>query len=169
MYQKYSSAVLLVGLLSALVVAARMWRGLFGRGGGPSPGGGPAPPTPGDIEKPGTDVGGGVDKTTDDLDKAKDASEKAKAVAEQLAIILGKILKFETPAPTRAPFTLCNIYIVGNERQYIIDPGSAIVKAIVGLEKYIEENIDKIDGILLTNHMVDHCNQALSRLCRQGR
>ncbi len=75
--------------------------------------------------------------------------------------ILPKILKFETPAPTRAPFNLCNIYVVGNERQYIIDPGSATSKAIAVLEGYIEENLDKIDGILITNHYVDHCNQAL--------
>ncbi len=75
--------------------------------------------------------------------------------------LLPKILKFETPAPTRTPFDLCNIYVVGNERQYIIDPGSTTSKAITVLEKYIEENLDKIDGILLTSHLVDHCNQAL--------
>jgi glyoxylase-like metal-dependent hydrolase (beta-lactamase superfamily II) len=75
--------------------------------------------------------------------------------------ILPKILKFETPAPTRTPFNLCNIYIIGNERQYIIDPGSTTSKAITVLEKYVEENLDKIEGILLTNHIVDHCNQAL--------
>ncbi|MHA1516202.1 MAG: MBL fold metallo-hydrolase [Candidatus Heimdallarchaeaceae archaeon] len=74
---------------------------------------------------------------------------------------LPNIWKFVTPAPTRTPFNKCNIYVVGNERQYIIDPGSTTVKAIVSLEKYIEENIDKIDGFLLTNHFVDHCNQAL--------
>lgn len=74
---------------------------------------------------------------------------------------LPNIWKFVTPAPSRTPFNMCNSYVVGNERQYIIDPGSTTVKAIVQLEKYIEENIDKIDGILLTTHMVDHCNQAL--------
>ncbi len=70
-----------------------------------------------------------------------------------------KILRFKTPAPTRTPFNMCNIYIVGNERQYIIDPGSTTSKAISVLEEYIEKNLDKIDGILLTNHYVDHCNQ----------
>ena len=76
--------------------------------------------------------------------------------------LLPQILKFETPAPTRTPFNLCNIYVVGNEKQYIIDPGSTTSKAITVLEKYIEENLDKVEGILLTNHLVDHCNQLLS-------
>ncbi len=75
--------------------------------------------------------------------------------------LLPQILKVETPAPTQTPFNLCNIYVVGNERQYIIDPGSTSTKAITVLEEYIKENLDKIEGILLTNHLVDHCNQTL--------
>ena len=68
--------------------------------------------------------------------------------------------RLSTPAPTLPPYNTTNIYIIGNEHKYIIDPGSTEIKAIEPLIKFIEYNKDTMEGILLTNPYPDHCNQA---------
>ncbi|MHA1954793.1 MAG: MBL fold metallo-hydrolase, partial [Candidatus Heimdallarchaeaceae archaeon] len=68
--------------------------------------------------------------------------------------------RLSTPAPTLPPYNTTNIYIIGNENKYIIDPGSTEYEAINVIIQFIERNRDSMEGILLTNHYPDHCNQA---------
>ncbi|MCG3217299.1 MAG: MBL fold metallo-hydrolase [Candidatus Heimdallarchaeota archaeon] len=76
--------------------------------------------------------------------------------------ILPYVWRFSTPAPDPAPYNTTNIFVVGNEHKYIIDPGSTSSEALSDLRLFIERNIETIDGILLTNENPDHCNQALT-------
>jgi glyoxylase-like metal-dependent hydrolase (beta-lactamase superfamily II) len=68
--------------------------------------------------------------------------------------------KLSTPAPTLPPYNTTNIYVIGNEHKYIIDPGSTEIKALDPLTQFIEYNKETMEGILLTNPYPDHCNQA---------
>ena len=70
--------------------------------------------------------------------------------------------KFTTPTPDPQPYNTSNIYVVGNEHKYIIDPGSTNKKSLSSLKQFVEKNLDTIEGILLTNTYPDHCNQALN-------
>jgi glyoxylase-like metal-dependent hydrolase (beta-lactamase superfamily II) len=70
------------------------------------------------------------------------------------------IWRLSTPAPTLPPYNTTNIFVVGNEHKYIIDPGSTDMKAMEPLLAFIEYNKDTMEGILLTNAFPDHCNQA---------
>ena len=71
------------------------------------------------------------------------------------------IWKFPTPSPLLPPYQTTNIYVVGNEYKYIIDPGANSSNDLRLLERFIEDNLENISGILLTNSNADHCNQAL--------
>ncbi len=71
------------------------------------------------------------------------------------------IWKFPTPSPLLPPYQTTNIYVVGNEHKYIVDPGANSSTDLKRLEDFIEDNRDEIEGILLTNSNADHCNQAL--------
>ncbi len=75
--------------------------------------------------------------------------------------ILPFIWKFMTPALTLLPFHTTNIYVIGDETKYIIDPGANSVSDIVNLLSFIEEHINEIEGIILTSANADHCNQVL--------
>lgn len=74
--------------------------------------------------------------------------------------ILPYTWRFSAPTPLLPPYDTTNIYVIGNEKKYIIDPGSAEFKAIEDLIKFIENNKATMEGILLTNPYPDHCNQA---------
>ena len=71
------------------------------------------------------------------------------------------VWKFHTPSPLLPPYQTTNIYVIGNERKYIIDPGANSSSDLKRLEDFIEDNQENIKGILLTNSNADHCNQAL--------
>ncbi|NPD88982.1 MAG: MBL fold metallo-hydrolase [Asgard group archaeon] len=69
--------------------------------------------------------------------------------------------RFSTPSPALPPYNTTNIYVIGNEKKYIIDPGSNEFEATKDLNIFIEKNEDTMEGILITNPFPDHCNQAL--------
>ncbi len=75
--------------------------------------------------------------------------------------ILPYIWKFMTPALTLPPFHTTNIYVIGDETKYIIDPGANSVSDIVNLISFIDAHINEIEGIILTSANADHCNQVL--------
>ena len=75
--------------------------------------------------------------------------------------VLPYIWRFKTPAHGTRPFSESNVYVIGNERKYIIDPGSTTENNLAHMNKFLDENIDTLEGILLTNTLPDHVNQAL--------
>ncbi|MCE7747584.1 MAG: MBL fold metallo-hydrolase [Candidatus Heimdallarchaeota archaeon] len=75
--------------------------------------------------------------------------------------LLPFVWRFKTPAHTQKPFSESNIYVVGNQKKYIIDPGSTIKSNLADLTEFVDNNINTIEGILLTNYLVDHVNQAM--------
>ena len=75
--------------------------------------------------------------------------------------ILPFIWRFMTPAVTLPPFHTTNIYVIGDETKYIIDPGANSASDIVNLLSFIEDYINEIEGIILTSANADHCNQVL--------
>ncbi len=95
------------------------------------------------------------------VDTARELEAKKSLITFKETGFLPYIWTFKTPAHTPKPFSESNIYIVGNQKRYIIDPGSTVKKNISPIIEYIEKNIDKMEGILLTNSYADHVNQAL--------
>ncbi len=75
--------------------------------------------------------------------------------------ILPFIWRFMTPSLTLPPFHTANIYVIGDKTKYIIDPGANNASDIVNLLSFIEDHINKIEGIILTSADADHCNQVL--------
>ncbi|MHA1202472.1 MAG: MBL fold metallo-hydrolase [Candidatus Heimdallarchaeaceae archaeon] len=75
--------------------------------------------------------------------------------------ILPFIWRYMTPALTLPPFHTTNIYVIGDEIKYIIDPGANSVSDIVNLLSFIDDHINEIEGIILTSANADHCNQVL--------
>ena len=96
------------------------------------------------------------------IDSAREIDQNKEQKIIDSHRIFPYIWRFTTPAPDEPPYDTTNIYVVGNEHKYIIDPGSTDSKALSDLRLFIEKNIETIDGILLTNRNPDHCNQALS-------
>ncbi len=73
--------------------------------------------------------------------------------------------------PTLPPATTTNTYIVGNERVFVIDPGTpepAEMDRLLALLAEMEEAGREIGGILLTHHHPDHIG-GLSMLARELR
>ena len=105
-----------------------------------------------------------VEKITNEFKKPFDAAremEQKRGISKRISFqIFPFTWRFSVPAPTLPPYNTTNIYVIGNEKRYIIDPGSAEFDALSDLILYIEKNIDKLEGILLTNHYPDHCNYA---------
>ncbi len=75
--------------------------------------------------------------------------------------ILPFIWRYMTQALTLPPFHTTNIYVIGDKRKYIIDPGANSASDIVNLISFIEDHINEIEGIILTSANADHCNQVL--------
>jgi len=75
--------------------------------------------------------------------------------------LLPFLWRFKTPAHTRKPYTESNIYVIGNQKKFIIDPGSTIKNNLDFLTEFVDANLDTIEGILLTNPLADHVNQAM--------
>ncbi|MHA1198560.1 MAG: MBL fold metallo-hydrolase [Candidatus Heimdallarchaeaceae archaeon] len=106
-----------------------------------------------------------ISRFYEDKKKLIDVAREIDSEKSQLALegngYLPFIWRFQTHAHTQVPFNITNIYVVGNQKRYILDPGSARKESIKLLIEYVEKNLDKMEGILLTNSFVDHCNQAL--------
>ncbi|MHA1483368.1 MAG: MBL fold metallo-hydrolase [Candidatus Heimdallarchaeaceae archaeon] len=75
--------------------------------------------------------------------------------------ILPFIWRFMTPALTLPPFHTTNIYVIGDEIKYIIDPGANSASDIENLLSFIDDHVNEIEGIILTSANADHCNQVL--------
>lgn len=95
------------------------------------------------------------------VDTARTIEQEKSPISMLKKGLLPYIWRFKTPAHTQKPFSESNIYVVGNQRKYIIDPGSTVKSNLVFLTEFIDKNIDTIEGIILTNHLVDHVNQAM--------
>ncbi|MCG3222631.1 MAG: MBL fold metallo-hydrolase [Candidatus Heimdallarchaeota archaeon] len=106
-----------------------------------------------------------VEKITTDFKKPFEAAremEQLRGISKRISFqIFPYTWRFSVPAPTLPPYNTTNIYVVGNEKKYIIDPGSNEFESIKDLTKFIEKNRDTMEGILLTNPYPDHCNQAI--------
>jgi len=95
-------------------------------------------------------------KLIDAAQKVTETLETAKSIDYQ---ILPFIWKFMTPSLNLPPFQTTNIYVIGDETKYIIDPGANNASDIVNPLNFIENHINEIEGIILTSANADHCNQ----------
>jgi glyoxylase-like metal-dependent hydrolase (beta-lactamase superfamily II) len=95
------------------------------------------------------------------IEAAREMEEKKEITSMETSQILPNIWQFITPAPTLPPYHTTNVYVIGNEHKYIIDPGSSSPEDLKDLLLFVERNVESIDGILLTNHNPDHCNMTL--------
>ncbi|MCK4896096.1 MAG: MBL fold metallo-hydrolase, partial [Candidatus Heimdallarchaeota archaeon] len=95
-------------------------------------------------------------KLTEAARKVEETLETKETIDYQ---IIPFIWRFVTPALTLPPFHTNNIYVIGDETKYIIDPGANSALDIVNLLGFIEDHINEIEGIILTSANADHCNQ----------
>jgi len=70
------------------------------------------------------------------------------------------ILRFTVPSLTHLRVSASNIYVIGDKRKYILDPGAKDLQALSGLEEYIQNNIALMEGILINHHHEPTCNFA---------
>ncbi len=70
------------------------------------------------------------------------------------------ILRFTVPGLTHIKVSVSNIYVIGDKRKYILDPGAEDLKALSNLEEYVQNNIMSIEGILVSHHHESNCNFA---------
>ncbi len=105
-----------------------------------------------------------VDKIVKEFKKPFEAARELEQKIDELPCrdyqLFPYTWRLSTPAPTLPPYNTTNIFVIGNEHKYIIDPGSTEIKAMKPLEEFIKFNKDTMEGILLTNPYPDHCNQA---------
>ncbi len=70
------------------------------------------------------------------------------------------ILRFTVPGLTHLRVSVSNIYVIGDKRKYILDPGAKNLQAISDLDEYVQNNIMSIEGILISHHHESNCNFA---------
>ncbi len=87
---------------------------------------------------------------------------KLKDTLDHIHEILPFIFRYQSFRLFKRLYNSANCYIIGQEKRYIIDPNATESREIEILQKFVGENINQIEGILLTHEHSDGIKLALS-------
>lgn len=97
-----------------------------------------------------------------DINELIHTQEEQRAQNHIQTYVFPHIQRFSVPGLSQLKLRVSalNIYIIGNKKKYILDPGAKNLQALSCLEEYIQKNISLMEGILISHHHEPTCNFA---------